>query len=466
MADAEVAFAGIARQAELIRAGEVSSRELTELYLRRIEELNPRLNAFTVVLAERALAEADEADRAGAEDQPLRGVPIAIKDVEDVEGVVTAFGTGAFDQPATADGTLVQRLRAAGAVIVGKTTLPELAIVGFTETERWGITRNPWNPDRSTGGSSGGSGAAVAAGLVAGASASDGMGSIRIPASFCGLFGLKCQRGRLPMTPADHWFGLSVAGCLTRTVLDAALFFDATLNRGGEQGAPPPPDRPYAEAVRTAPPKLRIAVSDKPARAALPPIVSDEVKGALASTEELLRSLGHDVRREDPKYGMAGNNVVPRYLRGTHDDIEKVPHRERLEQRTRGFGRLGALYPERLVLRAQRAGERDAARINRIFESCDVLITPTTGVPPVEIGRWAGKGAFRTLMGMSRTYGFTPMWNHTGQPAAAVPAGFTDDGLPLSVSLIGRPNDEATLLSLAAQIEAERAWADLRPPIG
>ena len=465
MEESELAFAGIARQAELIRAGEVSSRELTELYLRRIEQINPKINAFTTVLADRALAEADEADGDSGGDKPMRGVPIAIKDVEDVEGVVTALGTGAFDQPARADGTLVERLRAAGAVIVGKTTLPELAICGFTESETWGVTRNPWNTDRSTGGSSGGSGAAVAAGLVAGASASDGAGSIRIPAAFCGLFGLKPQRHRLPITPHDHWFGLSVHGCLTRSVIDTALFLDATVNRGGEAGAPPPPERPYAESARAPAQKLRIAISDKPARALLSPTVSDEVKGALAETEQLLRSLGHDVRREDPKFGMAGNNFVPRYLRGAHVDVEAVPHPERLERRTRGFGRLGGLYPEAVVARARRAAEQDAERINRIFDRCDVLITPTTGEPPIEVGRWQGKGALRTVLGMSRVYAFTPMWNHTGQPAAAVPAGFTDGGLPLSVTLVGRPNDEATLLSLAAQLEAERPWADRKPPV-
>lgn len=463
MEGTELAFAGIARQARLIRDGEVSSRELVELYLERIDRLEPRLNAFTEVFAERALAEADEADRGG--DGSLRGVPIAIKDIEDVEGVVTQFGTGAFDRPATADGELVRRLRAAGAVIIAKTTLPELAIFGFTETERWGITRNPWSTDRTTGGSSGGSGAAVAAGLVGAASASDGAGSIRIPAAFCGLFGLKPQRGRLPFTPHDHWWGMSVGGCLTRTVLDTALFYDATVNRAGEDGAPPPPRQPYAEAASAPPPRMRIAVSDRPPRLILPPIVTDEVKHGLAETEELLRSLGHDIHCEDAKFGLAGNNAAPRYLRGAHDDVAAVPYPELLEPRTRAFGRLGSLYPPAVVRRATRAAHRDGERINRLFERCDVLVTPTAGEPPIEVGRWAARGAVRTLLGMSRTYAFTTVWNHTGQPAAAVPAGFTDSGLPLSVTLVGRPNDEPTLLSLAAQIEAERPWADRRPPV-
>ena len=467
----ELAFAGIARQAELVRGREVSSRELVELYLERIERLDPRLNAFRAVLGDEALAQADEADRRLAagdavEDAPLLGVPLALKDVEPLAGHVTAYGTAAFSEPAAEDGELTRRLRAAGAVFLGKTNLPELAICGFTEGEAFGLTRNPWDTRMTPSGSSGGSGAAVAAGLCAGASASDGAGSIRNPAAFCGLFGLKPQRGRVPLAPdLDHWRGLSVKGCLTRTVADTAVFLDAVLARRGEEGAPPPPERPYLEAARTPPERLRVALSVRPVRAIAPPIVTDEVKGAVTATGELLRSLGHRVADEDPRYGLAGNNIPIRYLGGIADDVRRVPHPERLEARTRGFGRLGGLYPRSIVERARRAAERDAVRINALFDRFDVLVTPVIGEPPFEVGRWHGNGAVRTVLGMSRTYCFAPVWNHTGQPAAAVPAGFTADGLPLSVQLVGRPNDEATLISLAAQIEAERPWADRRPPI-
>jgi amidase len=467
-ADDAVAFAGIARQAELLSAREISARELTELYLSRIERLEPRLNAFRIVFAEAAREQADAADRrlGEGEDGPLLGIPIAVKDTVDIAGEITSLGTGAFDEPAAADAELAARLRSAGAVFLGKTNLPELAIYGFTESMSWGATRNPWNPGRTPGGSSGGSGAAVAAGLAATATASDGAGSIRIPAANCGLFGLKPQRGRVPLAPdPDHWFGLSVNGCLTRTVLDTALFLDVVTAGGGDPGGPPPPDRPFAEAAKSSPGRLRIAVSAKPAREAAPPIVSDEVKGALADAETLLRSLGHDVRREDAEYGAAGNNLTTRYLAGIHDDFEKVPHPERLERRTRGFARLGGLFPRRMVEGARRAAKKDGARVNRIFDRFEVLVTPTVGVPPLPVGHWEGRGALRIMIGMSRAYAFSPLWNHLGQPAAAVPMGFTDNGLPLSVQLIGRPADEATLLSLAAQIEAERPWADARPPI-
>src|SRR5918992_3220167 len=225
----DLAFAGVARQAELIRAGEVSSRELVELYLERIERLDPELNAFRKVMAERALVDAQQADgrRGAGDERPLLGVPLAVKDVEDVTGEVTRWGTDAFSTPAAQDSELVRRLRSAGAVVIGKTNCPELAIMGETEGPAFGITRNPWNTDRSVGGSSGGSAAAVAAGLCAAATGSDGMGSIRIPAACCGLVGLKPQRDRISLAPAgEHWHGLSVAGFLTRGVGDTALLVD------------------------------------------------------------------------------------------------------------------------------------------------------------------------------------------------------------------------------------------------
>src|SRR5215208_6667074 len=217
----QLAYAGVVRQAELVRSGEVSSRELVELYLERIERLDPQLNAFRTVMAERALVDAQQADgrRGAGDDRPLLGVPIAVKDVQDVTGEVTRWGTDAFSTPAAQDSELVRRLRVAGAVIIGKTNCPELAIMGETEGPAFGITRNPWNTGRSPGGSSGGSAAAVAAGLCAAATASDGAGSIRIPASNCGLFGHKPTRDRIPLTPVTvHWYGLSVAGFETRGV--------------------------------------------------------------------------------------------------------------------------------------------------------------------------------------------------------------------------------------------------------
>jgi amidase len=452
----------------MVRSGDVSPTELVRLCLERIERLDPRLNSFRVVLAERALLEAEQAEARlrGGEERPLLGVPIALKDSTDLAGEQTTNGTDGFPDPAAADSEMVRRLREAGAIVVGKTLLPELAICGFTESATWGVSRNPWDPQRTPGGSSGGSAAAVAAGLVPIASASDGAGSIRIPASSCGLFGLKPQRGRLSLAPElENWNGLSVNGCVSRTVIDTALWLDVTNGGSREPGAPPPPERPFVEAARTVPGKLRIATSVAPPRAAAPPRVSDVAKNAVAETAELLASLGHEVGRHDPDWGLIGNNMVPRYLRGIAEDFAKVPEPGRLERRTRGFAQLGRLIPDRVYEGARRAREADAARVNAVFDSHDVLMTPVMGGTALPVRRWEGRGALWTVLGMSRFYPYCIPWNHLGNPAMSVPAGFAADGMPLAVQIVGRPGDEATLLSLAAQLEAERPWADARPPI-
>jgi amidase len=453
----DLAFAGVARQAELIRAGEVSARELVELYLERIERLDPHLNAFRVVMDERALAEADQADarRASGDERPLLGVPMAVKDNMHVAGEITANGGRAYGGPEAEDTDLIRRLREAGALIIGKTHLPELAIMGVTESTTFGMTRNPWNTERTTGGSSGGSGAAVAAGLVTAATASDGAGSIRIPAACCGIFGIKPQRDRISLAPdREHWHGLSVYGFHTRSVADSALLLDVTADRR--------PPRPFADAAATPPGPLRIALSF---RGTVPTRIHGEVRRGVEETADLLRSLGHEVVKQNPAFGDIGNSVIPRYFGGIAEEARRAPHPELLERRTKGYARMGAPYRGALMKRIRADEARHVARIGRLFEDYDVLLMPMAATPPVEVGRWEGLGAVRTFVGQLLTYPFAAVWNATGQPAAAVPAGLTGDGLPLSVQLVGRPDDEATLLSLAAQIEAERPWADRRPPI-
>ncbi len=449
-------FAGLARQAELIAAGELSSRELTEAYLERIARLNPTLNAFRVVLGERALAEAAQADgrRGSGDRRPLLGVPVAIKDDTDVAGEVTARGSNAFGDPAAQDAEVVRRLRAAGAVVVGKTHVPELEITPFTESPTFGATRNPWDLDRTPGGSSGGSASAVAAGLVGGALGSDGGGSIRIPAGCCGLFGLKTQRGRISLAPKDGaWHGLSVYGPIVRRVADAALFIDATSD--GEA---------LASAVTRPPGRLRIALSTK----LPPPIVGSpdaEQRGAVDAAAELLRGVGHEVVERDPDYGQGGAAFTARYFRGVHDEGRAMAHPERLARRTRGFMRLGAAIAPPLLERALRDGAVAAQRFGRLFEQADVLVTPMFTRRPIPIGTYEGRGALWSFNGYSRWVPYCAAYNHSGQPAASVPMGVTPDGFPLAVQLVGRPDDEATLLSLAAQIEQERPWADRVPDI-
>lgn len=452
--DADLAFAGITRQAAAIRAGEVSATELTQLMLDRIERIDPRLNAYRVVMAERALAEAGQADarRRSGDERPLLGVPIAVKDNLDVAGEVTTHGSATDTGPVQSDTEIVRRLRAAGAVVLGKTTLSELAIWPQTETEAWGVTRNPWDTDRTPGGSSGGSAAAVAAGLAGAATASDGGGSIRIPAASCGLFGIKPQRGRVPLDPDhEHWHGLSVYGAVTRTVADSALYLDVVTE-----------SRELGEAAARPPGKLRIAVSARPSG---PVRVRPEQRRALEETAALLRSLGHEVHDAKPVYGAPVLLFLPRYAHGIAEDVMRLADPARLEAPTRQLAWIGRKLGLDAVAAVRRREPGYAARLNRVFERADVLLTPALPSLPQKAGAYMGRGLIPRIFMASETITFMNPWNITGQPAAVVPAGSTDSGFPLSVQLVGRPGDEATLLGLSAQIEAERPWADRRPPI-
>ncbi|HYC82684.1 MAG TPA: amidase [Solirubrobacterales bacterium] len=465
---ADLAFAGAARQAQMVRDGEVTPTELVRLCFERIHRLDPQLNSFRLLFEDKALLEAEQAEarlRAG-EERPLLGVPIAIKDEVAVVGAVTSNGTDAYEEPATEDAEVVRRLREAGAIVVGLTLLPELAICGFTESATYGVTRNPWNPQRTPGGSSGGSAAAVAAGLVPIASAGDGAGSIRIPAACCGLFGLKPSRGRISQAPRrEGWRGLVVEGCISRSVLDTALWLDIVSGGADEEELPPPPERPFVESAQTPPGRLRVAWSNKAPRAMLPPQVSEEVERAVVEMADLLGSLGHEVAPRDPDWGSVGDTLSARFLKGVGEAVAEVPRPERLERRTRGFGQLGSLLPEVLYEKAIARRPVEVARINALFDDFDVLLMPVMGGTALPVRRWQGRGALQTTLGMSRFYPFCVPWNHLGNPAMAVPFGFGTDGMPLSVQIIGRPGDEATLLSLAGQIEAERPWVDQRPPI-
>ncbi|MBA3301906.1 MAG: amidase [Thermoleophilaceae bacterium] len=452
----EAAWAGLGGAAALIRAKEISARELTELYLRRIERIDPALGSYRVVFAERALAEADQADSrvAAADTRPMLGVPVAVKDSMDVAGELTPNGTSAHGGPAHSDGALVARLRSAGAVIIGKTCVPELCMWGFTETATFGRTSNPWDTGRTPGGSSGGSAAAVAAGLCAGATASDGLGSIRIPAALNGLFGLKPQRDRVPIDAESHWHGMTVFGGLTRTVEDAGLFLDVAAGTRSR----------FAEAAGRMPGKLRIAFSTKVPPTVLAPL-DPAVDDAVRTYAELLRSLGHDVTERNPDYGLIALNSTARFLKGVRDDVDALPHPERLERRTRSVARIGRALPEGLLHRAMSDAPKLIERVGRLWDEVDVLITPVTSKPAGPVGQFEGRGALWTMNGqIAAVAAYTPPWNVTGQPAASVPAGLNDAGLPLAIQMIGRAGDEETLLSLGAQIQAERPWAQRRPP--
>jgi amidase len=454
----ELAFAGAAQQARMLADGAITAPELLELYLDRIARLDPELRSFRVVLADSARQEAGVAqDRLNAGERlPLLGVPIAIKDDVDVAGEVTTYGSAAHGPACTQDAEVVRRLREAGAVIVGKTNVPELMVWSFTETLTYGATRNPWNTDYTPGGSSGGSGAAVAAGLAAMALGSDGMGSIRIPSTWCGLFGIKPQRDRVPLAPHDDaWNGLSVNGPIARTVEDAALFLDVTA-----------PGNEFVAATKRPPGQLRIALSAK-APPGLVVRVGRAQRAALDEAGALLRELGHEVVERDPDYPPTAvyGQALPRYFRGVYDDVKALPHPERLDARSRAFARIGGLISDRRM-RAIRGAESIAAeRIQSIFDDVDVVITPGTAMGPSRIGAYQRRGAIPTLALVAARVPFQAMFNVTGQPAAVVPWDSDSNGVPTSIQLVGRPFDEATLLSLGAQIEQARPWAHRRPPV-
>ena len=468
MLESELAFAGVAGQAELLRRGQVSSRDLVELALTRIDVLDPELNAFGAVYADRAREDARVADerRAAGEDTALLGVPMAVKDEIDLAGELTSRGTDAFTTRASDDAEVVRRLRAEGAVVVGKTTMPELGLWPFTESVTWGVTRNPWDVERTPGGSSGGSAAAVAAGMVPAAVAVDGAGSIRIPAACTGLFGLKPQSGRVPRTPHDrdrsHWI---VFGALTRSVLDTAIVLDTM--RGPIPGcaeALPEPSQPFADAARSEPGPLRIAVSSA-FPAGVRGRLTAEVRGALERTVDVLRGLGHTVVERDIDFGLRDVPVILGLLfRAIHDFVGEVDRPARVERRARALARPGALVSDRMLDRLLAAERTMAERVGELFVEHDVLLTPVMAEPAVPAGLMEGRGAAVTYQWATGWVPFNVIWNATGQPAASVPAGFSATGLPLAVQIVGRPSDETTLLSLAAQLEAAQPWANRRPP--
>ncbi len=460
----DLAFAGLATQAALLRSREVSARELVELSLARIEASQPTLNAFRVICADAALTAADQADARlrggdGGANAPLLGVPLAIKDDVDLAGHTTAFGCGGEVEACRTDAELVRRLNRAGAIVVGKTQAPEVGQWHFTETPAFGATRNPWHEDHTPGGSSGGAAAAVAAGLVAGAIGSDGAGSVRIPAAWCGLVGLKPQRGRISTWPdRESFHGLTCFGPLARSAADAALLLDAV------QGAvpadihqPAPPTEPYAEAVERDPGRLRIAVSLR-IPFGIHDRLCDEHRTATLDFARRLEALGHDVSIEDLDYGLVAPALVPRGMAGVRDWIrDHEIDAAALEPRTRVHARLGAVLSG-LPLRAARAAEPSLRRrLGRIFDAHDLVLTPTTAKPPPRIGALDGRGYWLTGSAASETCPYTFPWNVTGWPAISLPAGLTPAGLPIGAQLLAHEGQEGLLLAIAAQLEAAPA---------
>ena len=461
--------------AALVRAGDLSARELVETSLRRIDELQPTINAFTHVAHEAALAAAD-AIRPG-DWRPYAGVPIAIKDNRPVTGMPMTMGSdlfGAFTPGREA--FLVRRLRAAGFVIVGKTSMPEMGILPTTEPRRFGPTRNPWNTDRTPGGSSGGAAAAVAAGMVPVAHGNDGGGSVRIPASCCGLVGLKPARGRVSVGPHEGQSFLVCDGVLTRSVGDTANVLDvlAGAEPGDATWAPPPPPAGYAALAEVDPGPLRIALATAPPfeGATIDPVCLRAARDAAA----LLESLGHGV--EEITAPWTGLNLLPDFTRAfgpaisyttwmggqiagrepTPDDVE--PLTWALWERTRSQDTIA-------YLTAHNRLEAEARSIVASLEPYDVVVTPALGGRPVPIGEIDGLGE-DPMVKYRRSATFTPFTaivNVTGQPSIALPLYHGDDGLPTAVQLIGPPAREDVLLALARQLERALPWAQRVPAL-
>lgn len=453
-------------QLRLLDEGSVTSVELTRRALEAITVSQPTLNAFRVVLADEARAQAAEADRrrSAGETGVLLGVPIAIKDDVDVAGVPTWFGTRGRVGPAAEDAEVVRRLRDAGAVVVGKTNACELGQWPFTSGPGFGHTRNPWSADHTPGGSSGGSAAAVAAGLVAAAIGSDGAGSVRIPAAWTHLVGIKPQRGRIstwPMREAFH--GITVNGVLARTVADAALVLDAVAGNVEGELHQPPPIRVSDELGR--PPRpLRVALSTRFPTTFFGARLHPEIRTALHVKADQLASLGHEVTARDPDYGPGLTvDFLARSTSGLAEWAERLGSDVDLDPRTKANVRVGRMLSRTLLRRAKANEAATADRIGRIFRDVDVIIAPSTALPPPVVDHFDGLGSTATDRAIIAACPVTFPWNLLGWPSVNIPAGFTAAGLPIGVQLMGPANSEPLLLALAAQLEEVNRWAEHRP---
>jgi aspartyl-tRNA(Asn)/glutamyl-tRNA(Gln) amidotransferase subunit A len=458
-----------AELAALVRSKEISPAEVMEETLKRVEAVNPRLNAFVALRAERALEESrrmTDQIAAGRDPGPLAGIPIGVKDLEDVEGMITSFGSIPFrGNMARSDSVQVARLRKAGAIVLGKTNTPEFGFTGFTKNRLYGVTRNPWDPERTPGGSSGGSAAAVAAGLVALATGSDGGGSIRIPACYSGCFGIKPTYGRIPMGPANllHMTGTWALGPLSRTVGDAALYLDCAAGyHPADPASLPRPSISFRTCLEQLPPRLKIAYSPTLGYAR----VQRDVAGLVEDAVKAFEQMGHHVELwegEFPEVSEAWARLMNIELYGIlHGDFARI--REEL-----GRTLVLSLDQARLLSVDDFIGvHKIRTRLNevlwKLFEQVDLLLTPTMpteafgakGPPPSEID-----GHPIPLLG---AVAFTYPFNLSGHPAATVPVGHTGAGLPAGLQIVGPRHRDDLVLQAASAYEHLHPWRHVLPP--
>ncbi len=470
----DLAFEPAWKQAELVASGDISPVELTEMYLRRIDELDPKLNAFITVASDQALDAARKAEAAagsGAELPPLYGVPIAIKDLEMTAGLRSTLGSPALaDYVPDDDSVVVERVRRSGAIILGKTNTPEIGISFKTVTDSplAGFCHNPWDTDRTTGGSSGGSGAAVVAGLCALATGSDGGGSVRIPASFCGVFGFKPTHGRIPRAcgygnPEPNQFAQS--GPMTRNVRDGALLLQA-LSGPDERD---PNSMRHSEApdllsdLDRPPDRLRIGWSPDFDYG----VVDPEVAATAAKAARVFEDLGHTIEQielgltadlADHFWNIFAANAYAAFGHLLDDPaVELGP--DGVEALSMGRAVTGSAYASSL-----RAVEELRQRMAAVMERYDLIASPTTSVTAFDPDSPPTHAGGRQFEGVYGFYPFTYIFNMTGQPAASLPCGFVD-GLPVGLQLAGRFADDGLVLRASAAFEHAAPWADRRPPV-
>ncbi len=460
--------------AELVRKGDVQPKELLAAALERMERHEPTLHAVPIPMIE----EAERAIAAGLPEGPFTGVPYLIKDLHLLwKGVRTTNGSALFaENVPDHDSELTLRYKAAGLVTFGKSASPEFGITCTTESALFGNTANPWNPEHSAGGSSGGSAAAVAAGYLPLANASDGGGSIRIPAAACGLFGMKPTRGRTPMGPdvGEGWAGMSAIHAVSRSVRDNAALLDAT--HGADMGAPyvaPAPERPFLDEVGRRGPRLRIAFqretwNDSP--------TEPDCIAAVEDAAALCSELGHEVVERSLKVDAelirrASGTIIPTNLLVALEDGAAARGRELseddVEPGTWGMSQAAHQRTAADYVRAVKGIHVLGREVERFLQDVDVLLTPTMATAPVRLGQihLSNPNPAEHLGKLFQCIGFTQLFNASGHPAMSVPLAWNEAGLPIGLQFAGRLGDEGTLYRLAAELEEARPWFDRRPPI-
>ncbi len=451
---------------ELALKREMRPREVAEFFLARIEKLNPQIGAFITITPERALADADRLEKLSRDEAaklPLFGVPYSLKDLLWTKDIRTTFGSRSFENwHAPQDADLAIRLANSGGILLGKTSTPEFGLRPTTEGGLCSPARNPWNPEYTSGGSSGGAAAAVASGMHPVAQGSDGGGSIRIPCACCGLFGIKPSRGRVTFAPekAEGWGGLSTMGPIARSVRDGALMFDAMVGSAdGDFYCAPKPAHPFVDALKTRPKKLRFAAITK----SILGVVDSEVLRAFESACTTMRELGHTIEpiKLDP-------SLINRYVRtviGSSVSALQIEIPDLLDPVVRSSYDWGKKISAAEYLRALAGLHNMAREIVQALIPYDALLTPTLTRPPMKVGTLPS--SIETAADEIYAWNsFLFPYNSTGQPAVSIPCGFTKSGLPLALQVVGRPYDEAGLISIAAQFEEARPFKQHRPPIG